>query len=188
MSTVVNYIFGNMSRMGADECVHTQESVLNKNHIGHMLYNPYENNCEGALDLATSQPEMMVKGTHQIGPQGCNISESNDLYKGQLTNPRLKISLHERPYLTVPYLGKGNVDVGLENSIRLGDTLKEKKSVCKLGENQYLDLGSYPLDKELKKLNHDSSSKIESDAVNGWVRGGLPSREIYKNKKYECRG
>ena len=36
------------------------------------------------------------------------------------------------------------------------------------------------------KTGLNSKHMVEESAAKGWVRGGLPSREIYKNEKYEC--
>ena len=115
-----------------------------------------------------------------------NVDQSSKLLKSQLTNANCKINLQERSYLSVPYLGRGNVDVGLENNLKFGDTLKEKKSCAQLNEKGCNDLTSYPMNGELKKSVADPSKHIEESAVKGWVRGGVPSREIYKNKEYQC--
>ena len=93
---------------------------------------------------------MTTKGSYQIGPNGNNVDYSSKLLQSKLTNTNCKISLQERSYLTVPYLGRGNVDVGLENSLKFGTTLKEKSS-SQLNEQEYCDLKQYPLHKDLKK-------------------------------------
>ena len=182
MSTLVNFNFNGLSRIGNDSTTYTQENILNMQHANYMTYNPYNMDCKGALDFSTSQPNVFMKGTNGIGPGGCNIAESTILEKSVLTNPHIKISLHERPYKTVPYLGKGNVDVALENSLLWGYTLREKKSTIRLDDNPNTGLENYPL------MNADRMTDprlhIEGAAKRDWVRGGVPSREIYKNKEY----
>jgi len=182
MSTLVNFNFDQLSRIGNDSVASTQENILNINYANYMTYNPYKMDCKGALAFSTSQPNVFMKGTNGIGPGGCNIMESTILEKSILTNPHIKISLHERPYKTVPYLGKGNVDVGLENQLLWGDSLREKKSIIKLNENECVGLEDYPL-MNAEQLT-DPRRHIESIADKNWVRGGVPSREIYKNKEY----
>jgi len=180
MSTLVNFNFDQLSRIGNDSVAYTQENILNINHANYMTYNPYNMDAKGALSFSTSQPNVFMKGTTGIGPGGCNITESTILNKSILTNPHIKISLHERPYKTVPYLGKGNVDVGVENKILWGDSLREKKSNIKLNDCSSLD--DYPLMNAEDMI--DPRKHIESMADRNWVRGGVPSREIYKNKEY----
>jgi hypothetical protein len=176
MSTTVDFKFDNLSRMQYDKSTFTQENIMNSNHANYTLFNPFNNNSNAGLNFATQQPNVFINGTYHLGPLGCNVKESTELEKSMLTNQNMKISLHERPYKTVPFLGKGNVDVGQENSLRLGDTFKEKKSVCQINETQYVNLNNFPC----PALNNT----IEHDAMNGWVRGGLGSREMYKNGEY----
>ena len=182
MSTIVDFKFDNLSRMEYDSSTFTQQNKLNVNYANYTLFNPFNNNCNGGLNFATQQPNVFVNGTRQVGPLGCNIKESSELKNGILTNQHIKISLHERPYKTVPFLGKGNVDVGQENELRLGDTFKEKKSVCRVNESQYINLDKYPL--HAKDSMNDSSRCIEQDAQSGWIRGGIGSRDMYKNGQY----
>ena len=185
MSTLVNFNFDQLSRIGSDSTTFTQENILNMNHANYMTYNPYKMDCKGALEFATSQPNVFVNGTYSVGPGGCNIAESTLLEKSILTNPHIKISLHERPYKSVPYLGKGNVDVTLENSLLWGDDLREKKSVLSVNENKndITNLELYPLMNPERMT--DPRKHIEGSAAKDWIRGGIPSREIYKNKEYK---
>jgi len=182
MSTLVNFNFDGLSRIGNDSTTYTQENILNMQYANYTTYNPYKMDCNAALDFATSQPNIFIKGSNGIGPGGCNIAESTLLEKSVLTNPHIKISLHERPYKTVPYLGKGNVDVSLENSLLWGYDLREKKSKISLVNNPNLGLENYPLMNPERMT--DPRLHIEGAVSKDWVRGGLASREIYKNKDY----
>jgi hypothetical protein len=156
---------------------------MNSNLANYTLFNPFNKDSDGGLNFATQQPNVFVNGTYHIGPLGCNIKESSELKKGTLTNSHIKISLHERPYKTVPYLGKGNVDVGMENNLFWGDTLREKKSTMLLNEKNYLDLENYPIYN--KEQFTEPRFHIEQAASKDWIRGGMPSRELYKNKEYK---
>ena len=186
MSRVVDFTFNNLSRMGQDEYNYTQDSLANNSHSSYMLTNLYNKDEKKAAQLFTRYPTMNIKGSNQVGQYGYNVNESSALLNGKLTNMNCKISLQERSYLTIPYLGRGNADVGLENTLKFGDTLKEKKSISQLNEQEFCDLKKYPLRKELKSSVSDPKKMVEESAVKGWVRGGLPSREIYKNKEYQC--
>jgi hypothetical protein len=83
----------------------------------------------------------------------------------------------------VPFLGKGNVDVAVENGLFWGDTLREKKSTVLMNEKQPIDLENFPLMN--KDRFTDPRRHIEQSAAKDWVRGGVPSREIYKNMDYK---
>lgn len=186
MSQVVDFMFNNISRIGQDEYNYTQDNIFNKSHSNYMLTNLNRVNDVKAAEFVANHPTMNMRSSMTVGPKGYNIDESSDLIKSKLTNLNCKISLQERSYKSIPYLGRGNVDVGLENSLRLGETLKEKKSCSQLNESCYKDLDEYPLYGELRESLSDPRQLIEESAVRGWVRGGLPSREIYKNKNYQC--
>ena len=88
----------------------------------------------------------------------------------------MKISLHQRSYLSVPYLGRGNVDVGRENELKFGDTFKDKKSVVLMGESPFVNLEQFPI--------HDKDVVTKKSSVeSGWY-SGLNTRDLYKEKEY----
>lgn len=185
MSQVVDFVFNNLSRIGTDDYNFTQENLMNNSQLGYNTLNFSELNDNKAVNLASSHPTMNMKGGFQVSPNGGNVDKNGELMNSKLTNLNFKINLQERTFKTVPYLGKGNVDVGLENDLRKGVTLREKKSVVKINEECQVNVDKYPMQKKLKGgLN--SKHMVEESAAKGWVRGGLPSREIYKNEKYEC--
>jgi hypothetical protein len=185
MSQTVDFMFNNISRIGQDTYNHTQEATINNAYASYTLTNFSEKNENKALSLSTKYPTMNMQSTSQLGPYGSHVDDSSDLLKSKLTNANTRINLQERSYLTVPYLGKGSVDVGLENNLKFGDTFKEKKSSAQLNEKSYSDLEKFPLHKDLKNDTVDPKKHIEELAAKGWVRGGLPSREIYKNKNVQ---
>ena len=42
-----------------------------------------------------------------------------------------------------------------------------------------------PMDRALKEKYSNGGKFVEENVVKGWVRGGLPSRELYKNNEYQ---
>jgi hypothetical protein len=139
------------------------------------LFNPYNNDCMGSLIQSTQQPNVFINGTYGIGPLGCNVEESSRLQKSKNTTNNVKISLHQRSYLSVPYLGRGNVDVGRENELKFGDTFKDKKSVVQIGESSFLNLENFPI--------YDTEIIMKKSAVeSGWY-SGVNTRDLYKEKE-----
>lgn len=186
MSQVVDFVFNNLGRIGYDEHNYTQDNLMNNAHSSYTLSNHFSPNDREATLFQSKFPTLNMKSTHQVGPHGYNVDDSTKLLSSKLTNLNCKVSLQERPFKTVPYLGKGNVDVGLENSLRFGETLREKKSSVRLNEKSFTNVDKYPMNKKLKERANNPSYLIEESAVDGWIRGGLPSREIYKEQKYQC--
>jgi len=174
METVGFYY--NNERIGNDDLTLSQKNIMNQHQANYTLFNPYNNDTQSSLEASTRQPNVFITGTYGVGPLGCNIQESTELQHSKNTQNNIKISLHQRSYLSVPFLGRGNVDVGRENELKFGDTFKEKKSVVQMGETEYLNLESFPIyDKEvvLKKSSVDSA----------WY-SGVNTRDLYKDKEY----
>ena len=64
----------------------------------------------------------------------------------------------------------------------MGDGAKVRKCAYEISEQCLNDQTKYPLLKSKANAMKNSSHVIESDASSSWIRGGMPSRELYKNK------
>jgi hypothetical protein len=177
--TTVDFYFDNLSRTGDDKSTMSQKNIMNQHQSNYSLYNPYSYNCNGALDISTQQPSLMINGTYGVGPLGCNVEQSSDLLRSKNTTNNIKISLHQRSYLSLPYLGRGNVDVGAENELKFGETFKDKKSVVQMSELQFLNINNYPL------KNKDIGNKISTVEASWYT--GANTRDIYKENNNSCK-
>jgi hypothetical protein len=114
---------------------------------------------------------------------GSNIDDSSKLLIGGIqTHPRSRIDLFGRPFATVPYLGRGSVDPLLEAQIQQGETVTSKRSVTRLTEKSHLKYHTTPLIPEVKQNIQNPQLMIESMASDGWIRGGVPSRELTRDR------
>lgn len=191
MAEYHDYYFNNMSRMGNDISINTQRNQMNNKHSNYMVNNLYNQTCNINNDLlkATSQPNIFFKGSQQVGPEGCNVDALTDLLTGKAHEcTKDRTMLQQRTFLTVPYLGRGNCNVIMEQQIRMGDASKEKKSDNQLNEQPCFDINNYPLEHKLKQQASDPKYKIESDAAEGWVRGGMCTRDFYRASSYSMEG
>tara|TARA_B100001142_G_C14177865_1_gene594950 strand:+ start:469 stop:969 length:501 start_codon:yes stop_codon:yes gene_type:complete len=161
----------------------SQKNIQNSNAASYTLDN-FRPACPmtSAIDFATSQPNVNFTGSHQVGISGCNIAESSTLLMPPLSRPSCKISLMERPFLTVPYLGRGMSDPELESKMMQGDDTLEKKSVSQLSEVSYENYQRVPLVPSLQATINNPSNLVEGVAEEGWIRGGVPSRELTRDK------
>ena len=185
MATVYDYKFYNTTRLGDDDCDMSQRNVQNSSAATYMLDN-FKPACPmtNAIDFATSQPNVNYTGSHQVGINGCNIDENSSLLMSELLRPKCRISLLQRPFATVPFLGRGSVNPVTESQIQQGEQNINKKSVNNLGEKSYIKYHQTPLLPAIKQNMTDSTHKIESDASDGWIRGGVPSRELTRDGDY----
>lgn len=187
MSNVSSYTFQNMSRIGLDQCNVSQTDIQNVVSCNYMTQNYFASDCsmKNPIALATTQPGIMYNGGFNVGAGGCNINDSSKLQIGSIqTNPKARIDLFQRPFSTVPYLGRGSVNPVMEAQIMQGEQLVNKRSVNNLGEKSYIKYHQTPLLPAVKERLNNSSNQIENDASNGWVRGGVPSRELTRDTDY----
>jgi hypothetical protein len=187
MAYVSDFTFNNLSRIGNDNCSLDQRTIQDTQSCNYMLQNYFLQDCNmnKAKSLATSQPCINYSGGMGSDYCGSNIDSSSKLLIGTIqTNPRCRIDLFQRPFATVPYLGRGSVDPILEAQIQQGETITSKRSVTQLTEKSYLKYHTTPLIPEMKQNIQNPKNLIEGMASEGWIRGGLPSRELTKDTKY----
>jgi hypothetical protein len=184
MASVSNYTFENMSRIGSDECCVSQTDLQNIGFANYMLQNYFASDCsmKTPMALATSQPGVFYSGGHNSGAGGCNIDDSSDLQIGSIqTHPKSKLDLFHRPFATVPFLGRGSVNPVMEAQIMQGELLVNKRSVNNLSETSYIKYYQTPLLASVKERIDNNNAT--NDSPNGYVRGGLPSRELTRDTK-----
>ena len=187
MANVSSYTFDNMSRLGNDSCCISQDDIQNVSSCNYMTQNYFASDCsmKNPISLATTQPGIMYNGGYNSGAGGCNINESSKLQIGTIqTHPKCRIDLFHRPFATVPFLGRGSVNPVMESQIQQGEQLINKKSVNKLGEKSYIKYHQTPLLPSIQDKMNNSANKIENDASEGWIRGGVPSRELTRDGDY----
>lgn len=179
-----DYTFNKMTNINDDSCALTQTNIENSQAETYMLNNFFPA-CPmtKAIDFATQQPFVFYNGSHQVGISGCNISQNSDLLHTPISRPPCRISLIQRPFATVPFLGKGRHNVNLESILREGELIQNNhKSVNPSSEVSYINYKNYPLIPEVQNTLANGSNQIESDKYAGWIRGGLPSREYARDQ------
>jgi hypothetical protein len=187
MANTYSYTFDTMSRIGNDQCCVDQNTIQNVAACNYMTQNFFASDCsmKNPISLATTQPGIMYNGGYNVGAGGCNINDNSKLTIGTIqTHPRCRIDLFHRPFATVPFLGRGAVNPVMESQIQQGEQIVNKKSVNPLTEKSYIKYHHTPLLPAVKERISNSSNKIENDASEGWIRGGVPSRELTRDTDY----
>ena len=134
MASLYNYKFDNLTRIGDDSCGISERDIQNQNFGSYLTKNYFEKDCglEAPMNLATNQPNILIAGSVGSafsGPGGCNIdNDSNLRIKKTQTNPKGRITLRERPFKTVPYLGRGPSNPLEESKLQQGAYLDTKKT------------------------------------------------------------
>ena len=149
-----------------------------------------QNGCgcglQEARSIQVSQPGIHFKGGFGwSGESGCLVDNDTTLRQQQskLTNKGEINQITERLFLTTPNLKYGPHDVDVESVIRPGVFTTDQRP-C--GPLSGVTIGNYftPLIEKLKSEVQDPRHIIPEDSMGSWVRGGLPTREMIRNKDY----
>jgi hypothetical protein len=182
-----NFSFYNMGRIGNDECGLSQTALQDVESANYMLTNYFAADCtmKNALEKALSQPSINFTGSHQTGMGGCNIDVNSMLSVDQeATHPACRVSLFHRPFATVPFLGRGEPHPELESELQQGDVAKNRKTINHMMEKSFIPYSNTPLVPSIAATISNPVNLVEGVAADGWVRGGVPSRELTKDPKY----
>ena len=180
---VSDYTFDNASRIGGDGCGLSQRNLQNVKSGNYLMTNFFEQECgmKKPIEFATSQPNVFYSGSQQVGIGGCNIDENSELRDGNgITHDKCKLSLNARPYSTIPYLGRGEGNPMVESQLQQGEQATNRKTVVNTTEKSYFALDSYPLVPSLQATVNNPANLVQEVASDGWIRGGIPSRELYQ--------
>jgi hypothetical protein len=131
-----DYSFNGMSRIGNDQDYLDITSLQNTMQANYLLQN---NNLGGgmgisnsAMSFALSQPGVNYAGA---GMPSNNVDvESHLKISTTQCHPVGHLMLQQRPFLTVPYLGRGSANAIVEHELMMGDRQSNRRSVNKLSE------------------------------------------------------
>ncbi len=178
MAQFSDFKFNNMTGLSEDTCGISERDIQNNKYGSYYTKNFFSHLCgdRSLIDMATSQPNVFFKD----GVGDCNMGDETKLRgQGDVRHPG-RIMLRERPYLSVPYLGKGASKPDIESMLMLGTVSTLKKDAKILTEKS---LGNEQVDlvPSLQKTIQNPSNLVEGEALDGWIRGGLPTRDLTRS-------
>ena len=175
MSTLHSYTFNNMGSLRADLTDQTQQNIQNTKFGTYTVSNYFSNSAsDSQIQFATQQPGLVV---HNNGVSSTMIDIESALFT-QMENerPLEKLQLFQRPFLTVPYLGRGGGNPVLESQLQQGEMIRDLKSVGTISEQSYMDNNQYPMREDLRSKITNPANLVEELAMDGWIRGGASAR------------
>jgi len=158
------------------------------------LDNMYGCGCtlDEARDLQLSQMGINFSGGKGwIGEQGCLVNNDSALREDLLTNKNYINQLPQR--YNAGYFGKGEFDVNTDSIIKSGNLTSFGSKACNVLSGVTIDNYYLPMIPRLSKEVQNTKNIIQEDSSNmfgspdPWVRGGLPSRDMYKIRDYNKR-
>lgn len=179
MATLSSYTFNNMGRIGSDATDQSQKNVYNTRFANYTLSNfTSETLSDSHVNFAVQQPTMTFFGlAHGDGLSANSVDvDSNLMLKAGQERPLEKLQLFERPFLTVPYLGRGSADPSLESQLQQGELVSDKKSVSTIMEKSFAPYSLYPMDSKMENYVKDPKNTVQEAALDGWTRGGASTR------------
>jgi hypothetical protein len=185
MASLYPYTFNGTSRIRNDNTDKSQQTMMNTKFNNYMLSTYFsENRSDDHVRFATNQPSMMFSGINGGASAGINAFtvdvDSTLNIKKENARALEKLSLQQRPFLTVPYLGRGSCDTVLESQLKQGDIVANKKSVSTITEQSFANNHMYPLIDSIKDTITNPKYLVQEAALDGWIRGGSATREQAK--------
>ena len=167
-----------MARIENDNTTKTQETLQNDRFSSYNTTNHFSQNpVDSQIHFATQQPAVVPTGVTGVGISGDKVqNESELLLDGEKERALGRLNLMQRPFLTVPYLGRGSVDPTLELQMKEGEPMGEKKSVSTVMSQSFMGYTLYPTDSNMEDRVSNTKNTVEESAMNGWVRGGADTR------------
>ena len=145
----------------------------------------YGCDCEQkkARDVQLSQPFINFNGSKGwMGEEGCLIENDTNMRFDEMTNKKY---INQLPTSIIPgYYGHGEYNVDGETQIREGLDSHVDRPCNVLSGSTTLNLSLTPMIDKLSKEVQDVIHIIPEDNMDSWIRGGLPSRQIARNREY----
>ena len=181
--------FNDLTGLDDDECLQTEKTRQSIGPGDYKLSNYNYCDCDMSkiINNATDNPTITFKDG--FGISECNVNKSSELRIGKTKKyPRCPNQLFTRPYLTVPYMGRGSGNSFVESNLITGEDTSEKRQ-CNTLAGVTIDNFFTPLVPNLKDNIQNPNNLIQEINTQKWVgnvhpRGGIPSRQIVKDIDY----
>jgi hypothetical protein len=188
-TTVKTYQFFNQDRLGGDSTCESQRTAQNIRYDSYLHTGFFQQQPEEQIRFATSLPAIVPNGlSHGSGLSAAVIdADSSLLIKSAQERNLGRLQLLERPFLTVPYLGRGSCDPTVESQLMQGEAITDKKSVSTIMSQSFMGYTMRPADAKLDQRAMDPKYSVEEAALQGWTRGGTDTRfkpeDTYRGSK-----
>lgn len=175
MAKIYNY----HTRIGQDDCYLTERDLENDAYARYNSGVAAPCSATQCLEFATSEHQTPPTGGRaftDVGGHGVDIDSS--LRIAPSTQVRERLNLVQRPFATVPYLGRGKHDADTETQLRVGVPTNERRQNDSITERTYR--GNQPLVPSVAATITNPANLVEQVASSGWIRGGVPTRQMAK--------
>ena len=176
-----NFVLHHQSKLKDDNCYNSGENKQNNHVNDYMLSNFSSCDCklDDVLNVSTNNRGITVKDGY--GVSECNVDTDTALrISGFERHYKSDLQLFPRPFMTTPFLQKGEVKPDLESKLISSlQTVKHKQMQNVSEDNIYT-----PLTENLLRNVQDTDHIVQEDVNKRWVRGGIPSRQSVRDIDY----
>lgn len=173
MSAYTGSIFNNSARIGGDYIDQSQQNIQNERMNQAATANYFSN--PSSIDRIDFMADSGMMSSGRVFGNGLGANEveveTSLFWRTKMDRESEDLMLKQRPFLTVPYMGKGSVDPDHETSLQRGEYLRDKKTGQPVGSMAALRMPEYyPISRPMAGIDEDNIG------LQGWQRGGVSSR------------
>jgi hypothetical protein len=173
--------FNKLDRIGSDMTDDSQRTLSNTRFSNYTVSNfTPESTQSDYVQFATQQPSVMFSGVAYGSGLSAKVIDYDSLLllKTENERPLEKLQLLQRPFATVPYLGRGAFNPVMESQLQQGEIVSDRKSVSTIMDKSFTDYSLYIPDNIMQERVQNTAYTVEESAMDGWIRGGLSTRDI----------
>jgi len=179
--TADNFVLNENTKFIDDKCLNDGELKQNNNVNDYMLSNYSGCDCDinNVLEISNKNRGITIKDGYGIS--NCNIDSDSKLRVGNLERHyKSKQQLFPRPYLTSPFISKGEQNPDMESKLLASIQNIKHKQMQNYGEDYVFT----PLNANLVENVQNTRHIITEDISNTWIRGGMDTRQTVKDNDY----
>lgn len=130
--------------------------------------------------IAHASPTVMAKEGYGTNVQRINDDSQLRNHKEQTSGQRCPMHPQSRPFLTVPFMGRGRGNAELESKLQQSEFIRTGKDCGTVTDKPFEGVFT-PLLPHIAANIQDPKHIVPESAASGWVRGGIPSRQYVRD-------
>ena len=137
-------------------------------------------------DRASTVPQALANPTI-IASEGFGFDQQEIDNDSMLRNnptlegrSRCPLRVQSRPFVTVPFMGKGRGNQELESKLQQSEFVRTGRECGTVSEN-FFETQFVPLIPHLQSNIQNPKNLVPEVASQGWIRGGIPSRQYIRD-------
>lgn len=132
--------------------------------------------------IAYQQPAVPMREGYGWSAQDIDVDSLLRNHAVQTNSPHCPIRgrTQARPFVSVPYMGRGKGEATLESKLQMGQYVRQGKE-CGTISDQFYKNQFTPMIPYVAANVQNPVHLVEEVASPNWVRGGIPSRQVVRD-------